>query len=94
MTEIEELCRRLSYFESIGIMKLKRGEEMEFSCPECGAKAHAVRIAATGLWVFGVMYVVIYRANIEIIRRLSDEGSWGNILVPREWVQFAESQGA
>ena len=49
MTEIEELCRRLSYFESIGIMKLKRGEEMEFSCPECGAKAHAVRIAATGL---------------------------------------------
>ena len=53
MTEIEELCRRLSYFESIGIMKLKRGEEMEFSCPECGAKAHAVRIAATvllGVW--------------------------------------------
>lgn len=37
MTEIEELCKRLAYFESIGIMGLKRGEELEFSCPECGA---------------------------------------------------------
>ena len=49
MTEIEELYHRLSYFESIGIMDLKKGQEMEFACPECGAKAHAVRIASTGL---------------------------------------------
>ena len=49
MTEIEELYHRLLYFESIGIMDLKKGQEMEFACPECGAKAHAVRIASTGL---------------------------------------------
>ena len=51
--EMEELYHRLQYFEKIGVMRLKRGEQMEFPCPQCGGTAHAVRIASTnqlGVW--------------------------------------------
>lgn len=51
--KMEELYHRLQYFEKIGVMRLQRGEQMEFPCPQCGGPAHAVRIASTnqlGVW--------------------------------------------
>ena len=51
--KIEELYHRLQYFEKIGVVRLQRGEQMEFPCPQCGGTAHAVRIASTnqlGAW--------------------------------------------
>ena len=51
--KMEELYHCLQYFEKIGVMRLQRGEQMEFPCPQCGGTAHAVRIASTnqlGAW--------------------------------------------
>ena len=41
--KMEELYHRLQYFEKIGVMRLQRGEQMEFPCPQCGGTAHAVK---------------------------------------------------
>ena len=51
--KMEELYHRLQYFEKAGVMRLQRGEQMEFPCPKCEGVAHAVRIASTnqlGVW--------------------------------------------
>lgn len=51
--EMEELYHRLQYFEKVGVMRLRKGEQTEFPCPQCGRTAYAVRIASTnqlGVW--------------------------------------------
>ena len=44
--KMEELYHRLQYFEKIGVMRLQRGEQMKFPCPQCGGAAHPERTAS------------------------------------------------
>ena len=44
--KMEELYHRLQYFEKIGVMRLQRGEQMEFPCPRCGGEQRIKNISS------------------------------------------------
>lgn len=42
----------LLYLRDKGILEIKKGESMDFTCPKCGASAHGARSVHDGhLWV-------------------------------------------